>query len=142
MTLLSLIGCIHTAPALVDAIPIDKLCAPADVAFIGTVTSTDVADDEDPYGLLTYGALDVERVVTGSPSDPIVVVVRGGRVGTRWERVSGYPFLEAGDRYFFALGEARQDGSRSIAAWAWVGADVALPTQAGVDSLREQHCGR
>jgi|GEM_PF-4799377 len=95
----------------------DGTMCDAAVVFVGEVSGLDVDQHTDPYGLLTTGTLEVEAAIQGNVGNEEDVLVRGGRVGTYEEYTSGYPFLEVGERYLFALAHPRTDGPGAIVGW-------------------------
>lgn len=118
LTLLWAIGCAGE----IECVPFElsdehhAMCHAA-VVFIGRVSSLDVDENSDPHGLNTTGFFIVESAIHGNVDRVEQVWVRGGRVGTYEEYVSGYPFLEIGDRYLFALASPRADGPGAIVGW-------------------------
>lgn len=96
----------------------------AAMIFVGKVSRLVVDENSDPHGLLTTGFFAVESAVHGEVSSVEQVLVRGGRVGAYEEYVSGYPFLEIGDRYMFALGSPRTAGPGAIVGWSGLPEDA------------------
>lgn len=135
-----LAGCGKKAEASREGVGIAYLCSDADLAFIGTIVATDTRDDEDPYGFVTYVTFNVERSVQGTSAPTEVVWVRGGKIGPLEEYVSGYPFPVVGDRYAFALGALRSDGTRAIIDWKQLDEEVLLPPQHLIDSTAAANC--
>lgn len=133
-------GCGKDAGASREGVDIPYLCSNADLAFIGTISATDTRDDEDPYGFVTYVTFNVERSVEGTASPTEVVWVRGGKIGPLEEYVSGYPFPVIGDRYAFALGALRSDGTRAIIDWKQLDEEALLPPQHVIDSTVAANC--
>jgi hypothetical protein len=89
----------------------DQLVAQSDYIVQAVVTniSSEVVADARGRHIISHIALDVKRVISGNPPQPLVLQVLGGKVGSEEMIVTGAPRFAVGDEdILFLRGNGRQ----------------------------------
>lgn len=101
LSLLTLASASHAAVALDSE---QQLCNEADVVLVGTVSSTTTRPGSAHFGgILTDAVVTVESIAQGPPLTSVAFTVPGGESGDSFVKVSEWPLLLPGDRWFLVL---------------------------------------
>jgi hypothetical protein len=96
-----------------------NICELATMVVVGTVSKRDSVQSTDyRIGITTLVTFEIERRVIGTPPQPLVLRVHGGRAGEPpAEEHSADPRFPAGGRYLLVLSDAIGEGLPRLVAY-------------------------